>query len=89
MQAIRSELAYTRGNGVAVYNAAVSKTYTIGSVPHGGYVLSIITQAALQHQKVSSPHHDPAHLSADFLKPSSVGPCQVGELKRCSFDWSS
>ncbi|ORY84143.1 thioesterase-like superfamily-domain-containing protein [Leucosporidium creatinivorum] len=75
--AISSSLAYERGNGASVYNAAVSETYTIGSVPHGGYILSIITQAALQYQKASSPHHDPAHLSADFLKPSSVGACQV------------
>lgn len=78
LQAIATRFAYERQSGTRVYNGAVSKTWTIGAVPHGGYILSLALTAALQRQReLDSPHLDPAHLHADFLTPSSVGALQV------------
>lgn len=75
-QAIRTELLYERHSGTKVYLGAVSRVWTIGAVPHGGYIAALLTSAAVEHQQ-STPHLDPASLSVAFLTPAVVGPIQV------------
>lgn len=41
-----------------------------------GYVLALIVEACLHHQK-STRHPDPYHLTAHFLRATSVGPFEV------------
>src|ERR1700712_2047352 len=41
-----------------------------------GYVLSIMTDAVVQHQ-AGSKQPDPIHVSAHFLRPSSFGALEV------------
>ncbi|GAA6060481.1 hypothetical protein JCM10212_007112 [Sporobolomyces blumeae] len=61
-----------------VYDAEISKFWTIGSVAQGGYLLSILTRAATTHQQLAgSAHVDPAHLTSQFLSASIVGRAQV------------
>ncbi|GAA5820760.1 hypothetical protein JCM11251_003145 [Rhodosporidiobolus azoricus] len=64
-----------------VYSVFLSPSWNVLYVPHGGYLLSIITSAALKHQATHAPpfapHKDPAHLSSQFLTPSVAGKAEV------------
>ncbi|GAA6014983.1 hypothetical protein JCM11491_002382 [Sporobolomyces phaffii] len=71
----------------SVYDATIPAFWTIGSVVHGGFLLSLLTRTATTHQRLgaserlperASPLHlDPAHLSSQFLSASVAGPAQV------------
>lgn len=77
-EAIRTAYGYTQHNETRVYTGEVDTEWVIGSVAHGGAVISCCVDAAWQHQSHSHPHHpDPAHLSAQFLTASSGGPFEV------------
>ena len=41
-----------------------------------GYVLALIVEACLIHQR-ETRHPDPIHVSSHFLRPSIVGPCRI------------
>lgn len=41
-----------------------------------GYVLALILDAAVKHQ-AGSPHPDPIHLTAHFMRSAVVGPFEV------------
>ena len=62
-----------------MHEVDISSYYTIGTAPHGGYINSLLTAAALAHQRLdlTTPNLDPVHLSTDFLSPALVGPAQV------------
>ncbi|KAI0059620.1 hypothetical protein BV25DRAFT_1889604 [Artomyces pyxidatus] len=59
-----------------VYRANADPSWTIGAVPHGGYVLSLIIEACLHYQEGSSSP-DPIHVTAHYLRATSVGPLEV------------
>lgn len=63
----------------SVYSATIPSFWTIGSVVHGGFLLSLLTRAATTHQRLhsSAKHLDPAHLSSQFLTASVAGSAQV------------
>lgn len=56
------------------FQGTVSDRWNIGSVPNGGYVMSI-AMAALR-QELEAP--DPLSVTAHFLRPAAVGPAEVG-----------
>lgn len=41
-----------------------------------GYILGLIIESAM-HRQESTPHPDPIHVTAHFLRPSAVGPFEV------------
>ncbi|GAA5925260.1 uncharacterized protein JCM15063_004974 [Sporobolomyces koalae] len=62
----------------AVYNATIPAFWTIGSVVHGGFLLSLLTRTATTHQRSHESNHvDPAHLSSQFLSASVAGDAQI------------
>ncbi|BGP40569.1 hypothetical protein JCM10449v2_004531 [Rhodotorula kratochvilovae] len=65
----------------SVLSVDISSTWCVGSVAHGGYLLCILTDAVLAHQRLaSSPHTDPAHLTSQFFSATVPGKAQV-EIK--------
>ncbi|GAA5910425.1 hypothetical protein JCM6882_007354 [Rhodosporidiobolus microsporus] len=72
---------------VYVYTVALSPSWNVGYVPHGGYLLSVLTSAVQQHQALHDPafakHNHPAHLTSQFLTPSVSGAAEV-EIKAAS-----
>ncbi|GAA6039498.1 hypothetical protein JCM8097_009582 [Rhodosporidiobolus ruineniae] len=94
VQAIQTKPTYVRHGNSAdparrsppshVYDADISPTWTVGSVAHGGYLLSLLTDTVQQHQHLqSSSHLDPAHLTSHFLSATLPGKAQV-EVKEMS-----
>ncbi|GAA5939523.1 hypothetical protein JCM10213_009115 [Rhodosporidiobolus nylandii] len=68
----------------SVYTASINPFWTVGSVAHGGYMLSVLTSAVKTHQtRVSSPHIDPAHLTSQFFSATVPGKAEV-EVKEVS-----
>ncbi|KAI9252913.1 thioesterase-like superfamily-domain-containing protein [Phascolomyces articulosus] len=66
----------TTSYGVALYNGAADPDWCIGDVPHGGGILSIITDSVLRH--FSDKHQkDPVAMNGFFLHKSEVGPCVI------------
>ncbi|WPH01163.1 Hypothetical protein R9X50_00399900 [Acrodontium crateriforme] len=62
------------------YSANLQEDWCIGSVPHGGYVTSVIQQAVRQHfattlRKQDQPHTLSLHL--EFLRRTQVGPAEI------------
>jgi hypothetical protein len=69
-EAIKTNFSFVKGDGTAVYKGVCDPEWSI-SVPHGGYILSTVMDALLQHQ--SSTHHKaPAHITAQFLVGSLI-----------------
>ncbi|EJD42585.1 acid protease [Auricularia subglabra TFB-10046 SS5] len=63
-------------DGVKVYTGALHPEITIGVVPFGGYLLSVII-AACEEAVKDTPLRDAIHLTAYFLKSCEVGDCEV------------
>ncbi|SNX82795.1 uncharacterized protein MEPE_01501 [Melanopsichium pennsylvanicum] len=70
----------------ATYTGTIDTTWCIGSVPQGGYSLSIILNAVLAFMLTpeltstnikSVPHHDPLILSATYIQAVTWTPYQV------------
>ncbi|KAI7847771.1 thioesterase-like superfamily-domain-containing protein [Circinella umbellata] len=60
-------------SGTTLYAGNASKKWCIGDVPHGGYVIALVTDAALRH--FSNKHqHDPVALNCFYMHKTSVGP---------------
>lgn len=61
-----------------VYEGTADDTWTVGSVPNGGYILALIIQACIDLQTTSnSPHKDPVHVTSHFLQPNAAAPFQI------------
>jgi len=75
-KASEAQYVLTREGKVTVYRGQADPLWTIGAVPHGGYVLALVVEACLRYQS-STPHRDPVHISAHFLRATSVGPFEV------------
>ncbi|KAM0791564.1 hypothetical protein ACM66B_006010 [Microbotryomycetes sp. NB124-2] len=59
-EAVRTELLFERGSGAFVYKAAhgVSRDFCIGTNPHGGYMLSLVASALVNHQRGHLPFRE-------------------------------
>ncbi|KWU42036.1 hypothetical protein RHOSPDRAFT_21935, partial [Rhodotorula sp. JG-1b] len=63
---------------VKVFDVDISPKWCVGSAAHGGVLVNILVDAALRRQaSCSSPHNDPAHLSAQFLSATIPGKATV------------
>ncbi|KAF9515539.1 hypothetical protein BS47DRAFT_1341917 [Hydnum rufescens UP504] len=59
-----------------VYMGTVDPFWTIGSVPHGGYLLGCILEAVI-HSQSTTGQPDPIHLSSHFLAASRPGAYEI------------
>ncbi|KAA1474691.1 hypothetical protein DENSPDRAFT_804531 [Dentipellis sp. KUC8613] len=72
-----SQMRYSHTVGdTKVYTGNAHRSWTVGAVPQGGYVLGLIIEACVQHQ-ASTKLPDPLHVTAHYLKPTSLGPLEV------------
>jgi hypothetical protein len=55
------------------YAVTVDPAWSIGTRPHGGYLMALVLRAAV----LASPHPDPISMSTVFLRPPSYGPATV------------
>lgn len=62
------------------YTGSVDDDWTVGNVAHGGYVLALIVQAAIEYQR-KARQTDVVHVSAHYLQAVTVAPCEV-QVKR-------
>ncbi|KAI9015140.1 thioesterase-like superfamily-domain-containing protein [Gaertneriomyces semiglobifer] len=70
------EIARTEGQ--STWQGHISDEWMIGSVPHGGYVLSVILVACKAHFSTTGRHPDPISITAHYLKPSTPQvPCLI------------
>lgn len=61
-----------------MYEVDISPRWCIGNAAHGGVLVDILVDAVLRRQaNASSPHRDPAHLSAQFLSATIPGKATV------------
>ncbi|KAI0028269.1 thioesterase-like superfamily-domain-containing protein [Vararia minispora EC-137] len=75
-EATRVRRAETREDSSTVYVGTADTEWSIGAVPHGGYVLALVLNALIAHQ-TGSTHPDPIHITAHFLRSTSPGPFSV------------
>ncbi|KDR82862.1 hypothetical protein GALMADRAFT_238476 [Galerina marginata CBS 339.88] len=61
---------------VKLYAGVVDGDWTVGSVANGGYILALIVEACIQFQS-STPHVDPLHVTAHYLRTTFVAPFTV------------
>lgn len=47
-----------------------------GCLRYTGYVLGLVIESGIKHQE-ATPHPDPIHVTAHFLKSAMVGPYEV------------
>ncbi|WP_073480162.1 thioesterase family protein [Streptoalloteichus hindustanus] len=70
-----SSASAVRPLGDGSFTAELSAVWTIGGRPHGGYLLSVLTRAALAAVDRDGPTPlDPLAVSAQFLHAPEVGP---------------
>ncbi|CAG8478078.1 4023_t:CDS:2 [Funneliformis mosseae] len=62
-------------NGIKLYSGYCDQEWRIRQVMHGGYLLSMILNAFTHHFRNVHPH--PIQISAQFLKKSMVGSCEI------------
>jgi hypothetical protein len=55
------------------WQGELKQGWRIGSVPNGGYVLSVIARALQQ----ALPHNDPLSINAFYMAPCALGPCEI------------
>ncbi|GAA94636.1 uncharacterized protein L969DRAFT_17441 [Mixia osmundae IAM 14324] len=72
-EAIASTFAYETHTGKRVYKGNVDAEWTIGQVPHGGYMISLLANSCIQSQS-NSRHPDIVHISAQMPVASTPGP---------------
>jgi Thioesterase-like superfamily len=58
------------------FRAELSPTWTVGSNPHGGYLLATLARAALATEPTGA-HPHPLTASALYLSPPTVGPADI------------
>lgn len=64
-----------RSLGDGTLTADLRHEWSIGNHPHGGFVLAVMARAALTVlAERGEPSADPLVVSADFLRPSAIGP---------------
>ncbi|TFK70943.1 hypothetical protein BDN72DRAFT_887824 [Pluteus cervinus] len=66
----------TTSNGAATFRGVIDPIWSVGAIPHGGYVLALIIEACIKHQH-DTPHQDPIHVTAHYLRPSSPSSFEV------------
>ncbi|CDS03968.1 hypothetical protein LRAMOSA06923 [Lichtheimia ramosa] len=75
----------TSPDGKYYYAGTASKDWCIGEVPHGGYVLALVTDAVLRHFSTKF-QQDPVALNCFYLRKTSVGPyiVEIQDVKTSS-----
>ncbi|KAF7309038.1 hypothetical protein MKEN_01105300 [Mycena kentingensis (nom. inval.)] len=69
--------AVSRKSGPEViYLAHLDEDWAISLVPHGGYVLSVVTEACIAHQ-ASSELTSPIHVGAHYINQMVVGAAEI------------
>ncbi|MBV8933208.1 MAG: thioesterase family protein [Kutzneria sp.] len=63
------------GDGTAI--ADLPADWTVGTKPHGGFLMSLLAKAAVLTVGHGTEHLDPLSVSAQFLSPASVGPVML------------
>jgi len=76
-QALQVSLQSNCNDGSSVYHCELDRSWTVGAIPQGGYSLGTIVEACINHQVGSSPHVDPIHISAHFLRATNAGGGEV------------
>ncbi|CAL1706694.1 unnamed protein product [Somion occarium] len=76
VQAIHLEFSHNLPGDIFVYKGNVDPDWTVGAVPNGGYVLSLILEAAVKHQSPKA-HPDPIHVTAHFLRSAATSTFEV------------
>ena len=66
--------ARVRPLGDGTFAATLSGAWTIGGKPHGGFLVSLLTRAAVAAAGGGTPAVDPLTVSAQFLRPPELGP---------------
>lgn len=70
--------AILRAPSSCVFDVDISPDWCVGSVGHGGYLLCVLTDAVIRHQRIHhSRHVDPAHLASQFFSATVPGRAQV------------
>ncbi|KAJ3506300.1 hypothetical protein NLJ89_g6946 [Agrocybe chaxingu] len=59
-----------------LYAGNVDPNWTVGSVTNGGYALALVLEACIQFQS-TTPHVDPIHITAYFLRATVPSPFTV------------
>ncbi|RZQ64460.1 thioesterase family protein [Amycolatopsis suaedae] len=64
-----------RSLGDGTFTADLRAEWSIGSHPHGGFLIALLARAAQAalHER-GEPHPDPLVVAADFLRPPAIGP---------------
>lgn len=60
-------------SGPTSYDATIDGQWTIGGIPNGGYLLALLSRAAMD----TTGQLDPLAVSGHFLRPPVVGPAEV------------
>jgi hypothetical protein len=60
--------------GDGTFAATLSSAWTIGGKPHGGFLVSLLTRAAVAAAGGGTPAADPLTVSAQFLRAPELGP---------------
>ncbi|KAF7768067.1 hypothetical protein Agabi119p4_7310 [Agaricus bisporus var. burnettii] len=60
----------------AIYHGTVDSEWLVVRVPHGGYVLGLMVEAVINFQS-ETPHKDPIHVTAHFLRQSAPEPFEI------------
>ncbi len=83
MSAFAAATAVTK-NGQGSYAAELDGSWTVGDRPHGGYLLAVLTRAALAAAGDVAAAPDPLAVSAQFLRAPACGPATVTTTVRRS-----
>ncbi|KAI0263995.1 thioesterase-like superfamily-domain-containing protein [Gloeopeniophorella convolvens] len=76
-QASGAKYLSTSDDGTKIFGATADPVWTVGKVPHGGYILGIMIEAAAQYQ-AKSAHKDPLHATVHYLRAiSTTAPFEV------------
>ncbi|KAF9444333.1 hypothetical protein P691DRAFT_712009 [Macrolepiota fuliginosa MF-IS2] len=64
------------GENERVYQGLIDPEWVVVKIPHGGYILALLVDAVINFQS-TTPHKDPIHVTAHFLRPSAVGNFEI------------
>lgn len=64
------------GDHGKIYRGTVDPEWVVIKIPHGGYILALIVEAAMRFQS-STTQKDPIHVTAHYLRPSAAGPFEI------------
>ncbi|WP_031468493.1 thioesterase family protein [Sciscionella sediminilitoris] len=63
-----------RAEAEGLFSADLSAEWSVGDKPHGGYLMAVLTRAALA---AAGGDRDPLAVSCEFLRPPEAGPAEL------------